>query len=358
VVCVLTIGLFIASIPAYYDWLVDLADSGLDPATVRANLQAAGKSVDLYATYLLSIHTASAMLWSGVAVIIFWRRSDDGMALFTSLGLLMFGVFFLTDGPYVLAAQYPAMSPLVRLLAFFGSVFFYLFFYLFPNGRFVPRWMFWIPLLWVAHEAAYYFFPDSVFNIRKSNPLLDSVASLTFLCLGIGSQLYRYRHVSSQVERQQTKWVVFGMGLAGLGTVGFGLLIKSSPTLVQFGSPYAFVLQASILGSMLLIPLSIGVAILRYHLWDIDIIINRTLVYSTLSVVLTSMFAITDTLMQSLFFFTTGVEQSWIATFASVIVIGVGFQPLRNRIQGGVNKLGDWLSNWLAGGDAKSESPR
>jgi hypothetical protein len=148
------------------------------------------------------------------------------------------------------------MWPLVHLLAFFGSVSFYLFFYQFPNGRFVPRWMFWILLLWAAHEAAYYFFPDSVFNIRKSNPLLDSVASLTFLCLGIGSQLYRHRHVSSRVERQQTKWVVFGMGLAGLRTVGFGLLIKSSPTLVQFGSPYALVLQASILGSMLLIPLS------------------------------------------------------------------------------------------------------
>ena len=102
----------------------------------------------------------------------------------------------------------------------------------------------------------------------------------------------------------------------------------------------------------LLIPLSIGVAILRYRLWDIDLIIKFTLVYSTLSAVLTAMFAITDTLMQSLFFFITGVEQSRVATFASVIVIAVGFQPLRNRIQGGVDRLFDRL----VGGDRTSES--
>jgi hypothetical protein len=88
-----------------------------------------------------------------------------------------------------------------------------------------------------------------------------------------------------------------------------------------------------------LIPLSIGVAILRYRLWDIDFIINRTLLYGSLSAVLAAMFASTDTLLQSLFFFLTGVEQSRVTTFASVVVIAVAFQPLRLRIEKVVNRL-------------------
>ena len=104
----------------------------------------------------------------------------------------------------------------------------------------------------------------------------------------------------------------------------------------------------------LLIPLSIGVAILHHRLWDIDLIIRRSLVIGSLSVTLTAVFSITDTLLQSLFFFITGVEQSRIATFASVIFIAVAFLPLRHRVEGGVNSL----VYRLVGDDGTSESFR
>jgi hypothetical protein len=134
------------------------------------------------------------------------------------------------------------------------------------------------------------------------------------------------------------------------------LLISRVFALTQPGIPqfliYELIITALYLFA-LLIPLSISVAILYHHLWDIDLIIRRSLVYGSLSVVLTAVFSITDTLLQSLFFF-TGVEQSLVATFGSVIVIAVGFQPLRNRIQGGVDRLFDRL----VGGDRTSESLR
>src|SRR5215218_9346348 len=63
VIFVLSIGAFFASIPVHYDWLINFTDPGLEPATVRANLEAAGISVDFYATYLLSIYTASTVVW-------------------------------------------------------------------------------------------------------------------------------------------------------------------------------------------------------------------------------------------------------------------------------------------------------
>jgi hypothetical protein len=334
VVFVLTVGAFFASIPAYYDWLANLSRPDLEPATVRTNLEALGISVDWYATYELSISVASAMVYSVVSVTIFWRRSDDWMALLTSLGLLAFGIFFLTEGPVVLAEQYPAVRLPVRSLAFLGSISFILFLYLFPDGRFLPPWTRWIPIFWAAHEVAYYFFPDSIFNINRTLPLLDFVVSSTFLFIGAGSQLYRYLRVSEPIQRQQTKWAVFGMVSAALGAIVFAFPLNISPTLAQYGEPYAFALEAGIYGSLLLIPLSIGVAILRHRLWDIDIVINRTLVYGILTVSLALVYfggvAATEAVFRAL---TSQEEQPQIAIVVSTLVIAALFNPLRRRIQ-------------------------
>jgi hypothetical protein len=331
---VLTVGSFFASIPAYYDWLANLSRPDLEPAIVRTNLEAVGISIDWYATYELSISVASAMVYTVVSVAIFWRRSDDWMALLTSLGLLAFGIFFLTDGPVVLAEQYPLVWLPVRSLAFLGSISFILFLYLFPNGRFLPRWTRWIPIFWAAHEIAYYFFPDTIFNINRSFPLLDFLVSSTFLFIGAGSQLYRYRRVSGPIQRQQTKWAVFGMVSAALGAIVFAFPLNISPTLAQYGSPYTFALEAGIYGSLLFIPLSIGVAILRHRLWDIDIVINRTLVYGILTVSLALVYfggvAATEALFRAL---TSQEEQPQLAIVGSTLVIAALFSPLRHRIQ-------------------------
>ena len=147
VIFVLYIGLFSASIPAYYDWLINFGHPDLDRATLRSSLEAAGISIASYARYELSISVTSVIVCSVVSVAIFWRRSDDWMALLTGLGLLAFGIFFRTDGPTVLGQQYPAVWLPVNLLALFGSMSFILFLYLFPSGRFVPRWTRWIPIL-------------------------------------------------------------------------------------------------------------------------------------------------------------------------------------------------------------------
>jgi hypothetical protein len=339
VVFVLTVGSFFASIPAYYDWLANLSRPDLEPAIVRTNLEALGISVDWYATYELSISVASAMVYSVVSVAIFWRRSDDWMALLTSLGLLAFGIFFLTDGPVVLAEQYPVVWLPVRSLAFLGSISFILFLYLFPNGQFLPRWTRWIPIFWAAHEVAYYFFPNTIFNINRTFPLLDFVASSTFLFIGAGSQLYHYRRVSGPIQRQQTKWAVFGMVSAALGAIVFAIPLNISPTLAQYGSPYTFALEAGVYGSLLLIPLSIGVAILRHRLWDIDIVINRTLVYGALTASLVLVYLGGVAATQAIFQGLTGQEeQPQLAIVASTLVIAALFTPLRHRIQSFIDR--------------------
>ena len=274
VVVVVALGLFFGSIPEQYRSLINFEDPDLAPGTARAGLEAAGISTGFYAMYLLSLNVPSAMVWAGIGVVIFWRRSDNWMALLTSLCLILFGTFSLNDGPKALADHYPALGLPVHLLQLFGTVSLAFFLFLFPNGRFVPRWARWVILFWIAHEVAYYLFPESVFNTDRSFPLLDIVLLSAFTCIALGAQVYRYMRKSNPAEREQSRWVVFGLVAGGLGALAFNVPLQSS--IAQFSSPYALVIDAGFISSMLMIPLTIGVAILHHRLWDIDVIINRT----------------------------------------------------------------------------------
>ena len=337
VISVLAAAVYVASIPAYHDSLINFANVSTKPATIRSNLEAIGVSIDLYATYLLTLSVASTMVWFAVGVVIFWRRSNDWMAVFASLSLILFGTFTLDDVPNALAERSSTLWLPVHLLGFIGSASLLVFIFLFPDGRFVPRWTRWIPVFWTIHEIPYYFFPNSVLNVDRSFPMLDLVIISTFLCIGVGSQVYRYRRVSGPVQRQQTKWVVFGMVSGALGAVGFAAPLYSSSTLAQFGSLYTFAFITGLAGSLLLIPLSIGIAILRHRLWDIDIVVNRTLVYGTLTVSLALVYLSGIVLLQRVFVFLTG-EKSTLAVVASTLVIAALFNPLRHRIQGFIDR--------------------
>ena len=283
VMFVLTLGLFVASIPAYYDSLITFSDPELDAAAARASLEAAGVTMDFYARYLVPISVASTMVHFAVGTVIFWRRSDNWIALFASMCLITMGSFGLDTGPAdALANQYSTAWLPVHLFALLATLSIYTFVLIFPNGRFVPRWTRWAVVFFAVHDVFYYLFPDSIFNIARSFYLLDAVVLAIVICIPIGSQLYRYRYVSTPVERQQTKWVVFGVVTSALGALAIEVPISGSP-LGQFGPLQALAIQAGLFGTQLLLPLSIGMAIIYGRLWDIDVIINRTLVYGSLS---------------------------------------------------------------------------
>jgi hypothetical protein len=190
-------------------------------------------------------------------------------------------------------------------------------------------------LFWTAHEVAYYLFPASVLNTDRSFPLLDIVLLSAFTCIGLGAQVYRYVRVSNPLERCQSRWVLFGLVAAGLGAVAF--IVPFQGTFGHFSSPYALVIDAGRFGSMLMLPLTIGVAILHHRLWDIDVIINRTLVYGLLTATLVAGYFGGVVLLQQLFIVLTG-QQSTLAVVASTLLITALFNPLRRRIQGFIDK--------------------
>jgi hypothetical protein len=160
-----------------------------------------------------------------------------------------------------------------------------------------------------------------------------------FTCIALGAQIYRYVRISNPVEREQSRWVIFGLVAGGLGAVAFNVPFQSSfqSSFAQFSSPYALVIDAGFISSMLMIPLTIGVAILHHRLWDIDVIINRTLVYGFLTATLVAGYYCGIVLLQQLFIVLTG-QKSTLAVVASTLLIAALFDPIRRRIQVFIDK--------------------
>jgi len=344
---VLVVGLFVASLPANFEHRRTVctqaacADVQLTPEQAQA-FQALGLSVDFIAAYSIAIDVVFAAVHFAIALVIFARRSDDWLALFVAFALLTFGMVTYSDGQSLdpLAAGHPAWRLPIQFITFIGSVSMLTFFYIFPNGQFVPRWTRWLAILWIVNEALAYFFPDSPLSSNTWPPLLSTLVSTGFIGASLFAQVYRYRRVSDPVQRQQTKWVVFGVtvALGGFlgGRLGLVLLILIIPSLEQ--NPLFLLAAGTALPLfLLLIPLSIGLAILHSRLWDIDIIIRRTLVYSVLSGLLALVYFGSVVVLQAVFS-AVGGQRSEPVIILSTLAIVVLFAPLRRRVQNVIDK--------------------
>lgn len=328
-VVALSILYFVITLPVEYARLHTVCvQAGCDLTPVNAlELHTLGLSVDFYATYFLVVDMVFTFVWFVVGAAIFWRRSNDRMALFAALFLITFGAIAFSGA---ITTSGPVWFMLTACMLFAGNTSSFLFFYLFPNGRFVPGWTRWLALVIVMVGFCLFFLPGLVLSHWLNSFRL--AAFVVILVSGLFAQLYRYWRVSSRVQRQQTKWVVFGLTVAVIGTLGIdisALLLHLSHVLfVLAGSTFVLICQ-------LLIPVTIGIAILRYRLWDINILINRTIVYSALTICVVGLYVLVIGSLSTLFQVRGNLLISLIATG----LIAVLFQPLRNRLQQSVNRL-------------------
>jgi hypothetical protein len=305
------------------------------PEGVRA-LQDAGLSVRTYALLNVIVDKVFQLVWLVVGVLIFWRRSDDRMALLVSMFLVSFGPVSVdtTDAEALISSQ-PAWQLPVLAVEIVGNVCAVLFFLLFPSGRFAPRWMRWLAVAFCAFQVS----RSSFWEFYSRSPSLEMVSWLVFLGIVVSlvwSQTYSYRRFSSPVQRRQTKWVVFGTTLAIAGTFPFQVPVDLS--LVDGDTPIRLLLlRTGFSLSFLLVPLSISVAVLRSHLFDIDVLINRTLVYGSLTAMLIGLYFGAIVVLQQLFVVLTG-EKSTLAVVASTLAIAALFNPLRRRIQSFIDR--------------------
>jgi len=338
-----SIGLFVASLPVYY---AQIQRACVDPVTCNVagtltakglqDLPAFGLSVSSYAALLTIFFTIIAAIWSGIGFLIFWRRSDEWFALLTAFFLVMFNITYPGFSTSVLALVYPVLDVPITFLSVLGLASLALFLVLFPNGRLVPRWMGLFLLLSMIGTVSTIIPPDSRFNSNIVPWWLPQLLNVLFYGAIIFSQIYRYRRVSTRVERQQTKWVVFGIIVVLTEIfVVLPIFIFIFPTFNQSNIPSSVFFGLAVYPLvLLLIPVSVGIAVLRYRLYDIDLLINRTLVYGTLTILLALVyFSLVIGLGSLVRLFTGQLSQSPVVIVASTLVIAALFHPLRRRLQ-------------------------
>jgi hypothetical protein len=326
----LTPGIYMASLPDYITELQTVCRlatcsfAQLSPDQVMT-LQHFGLSVGYYASFMFALTIILALVSFGVVGLIFWRKSDDWMALLFALTGVVGSTIpvQLTVGTSHSVWRLPiSFTGVLLFLSFFLT------FTLFPDGRFVPRWTRWLFVVFCIESVVFFTNPLTAFF---TTPLwLGVPLVLLFFSLYVGlviAQMYRYRYVSTLVQRQQTKWVVYGFTANMVMSVAVFI-----PTLLFPRSLFPLVFPLVFIGAAFLYPFTLGVAILRYRLYEIDVIINRTLVYGTLTLILTGVYIGLVIGLQALL---RGIisQDSGVAIVISTLAIYFLFQPLRRRIQ-------------------------
>lgn len=267
----------------------------------------------------------SVVYWL-LGLLIFWRTSHEPIGLVVSLALVMFGAtgiigFNLPEHsptPFQFLAEvicYGLMWPVIMVL-----------FFTFPTGRFIPRWTL----------AA--FLPFSVVTILASIPATMALVPPAPLILTslfpIGVQVYRYARIYDAVEQQQTKWFVFALSIVFVLVIIQTILQILAPQSTAAAAGYQLFNGPFWLVLWTLVFVGVSIPVLRYRLWDIDVIINRTLVYSSLTGLLATLYAGLIVGLQGLVgLFGIGVGDNPVALVVSTLVIAVLVRPLRHRIQ-------------------------
>ncbi len=297
-------------------------------------LNAWGVPIQVYATAMTGLSVIYVAVYWLLGGLILWRQTNSRIGPLVSLAILAIPIATVADSDNV-AANFEGLLIPALFLSLLGNTFLLMFIFLFPSGHFVPRWA---PLHLIATISLF-----AVYNLDLNGILPLSPAALQFvlatvvslLALACGFQIYRYLRVSTPIERLQTKWTLIGF---------FFLLLSFTLWLAFFGGGLQFQpgetrLLASVggwLGVMmtgLALPIALTFAILQHRLWDIDLVIRRTLIYSILTAALSLVFFGVVVVLQALFDTVIGDRQNELVTVLSTLTVAALFTPLRSRVQ-------------------------
>jgi signal transduction histidine kinase len=332
-------------------WVLTLATAGtalIDshvyplPPAARAGAGSAADGV-VAMVFIVGFATVGALLiWKRPANPVGWLMSATAAS------------YALAAGAGLLLLHFPrtrAWGNWVGWLFGLGIGFVVLVLLLFPTGSLPSRH--WRPVAWatavgmVAWALGNAFAPVSISSGSPSPLGVAGPTGRVFAFLGgagilllvvtglaaIVSLVFRYRRADA-VEREQLKWLVYAGGLIAVATLGIGPIEK----IIGSGSSAANNLQNAITsGAVALVPVAIGVAIFRYHLYDIDVVINKTLVYGSLAVFITGVYVAIVVGIGSLA--QQGARPSLVLSIAATAVVAIAFQPVRAWVQRLANRL-------------------
>ncbi len=346
----LVLAIFLAGTPA----ALAIART-LSPET-EASLRALGVPAGLPAAYLIAIDTLAMLFFATVAVLLVWQRPNERMARLSALMLLLTAALYTAPiyeapVPLWLKAALSAGAELSQVAFVFA----------FPSGRFVPRRLPWalIPLgIWRFVIWNWVYLPN-LFALDRSGERypflpqhpLDLLAFFAVLLVGVGVQVYRYRRLATRTEQQQVKWLL-------VGTVGAVLIVGSYTLLINLAGA-RFPAQSELLVrlaartlrhlALALVPVALLYSVLRYRLWTIDTLINRTLAYGTVTGILAGLFGGLVVLLQMVFVPRTDTAYTALVAISTLLTVALA-RPLHVRIQQAINRRFDrrtWESEHL-----------
>jgi signal transduction histidine kinase len=286
--------------------------------------------------YVMANEILFAIICVGIGLLIFLRRSDDWMALLASITFIT-----LLIGLSAPVSAFNEQMRGTRYLTLFDIWFSFgvgllpIFFYLFPTGRFVPRLTLYLTGIIILWATLAIFFPMLYpWHMSRTNA---TIALLPILGTGAFALFYRYLYHSDANQRTQIRWIVWGALAAAMGLVlqiVIGIETLSSegyiPSMFQ-----DFVIYP--IGQLLklLLPISVVFAIQRYRLWDINILINRTLVYGALTTLVIVIYIVVVGALGT----TIQERGNLLLSILATGLVAVLVQPLRDHLQRGVNRM-------------------
>lgn len=322
----LAVGTFVAALPGSVTRLATPCADALNTCLIAPQQVAPLARLDITPGALglaVAVSACLAMLLSGgVAAVLVWRRSDDWMALLVALTLVLI--------PLALTPVTWGISGARQILGYLGLIGLLLLIGVFPSGRFAPRWL-WLPVL-VAQVL--------VFTLGSNMPPIFSLVLVLSAALSlIAGQVYRYRRISTPVQRQQTKWAIYGLALTLIVNQVFWQTYAGIPALQRPDSLYSLLIVPDYLLMIVILAVFFGIAILRSRLFDIDVIIRRTLIYGSLTAILAGVYLAVVLGAQAVTHAFTGQRgDEPLVIVATTLLIAALFNPLRKRLQAAIDR--------------------
>jgi MFS family permease len=320
----------------YYTWRLSAEPA---PRLAQGFLES-GISANLYFGINFVVQSLVFFNFFIIASLVFWRLPNEPMAIFTAVFFVGFGA----ASAYPVAPEFlrvwetghPLYVVVFMLCNLLGWPLLVAFFALYPDGKFVPRWMVWPAIYGFMLSMGWAFFPQEFGSPSGWFGIFVLVSVIFVFVASLYAQISRYRNHSNQLQRQQTKWMVYGFAVTVTAIITEMLIFPVLLTIPGISSPGLSV-WGDLLGAfsnlfLAAIALAVGTAIFRYRLYDIDLVIRRTLVYGLLTALLVLTYFGAVTLLQSVFAAVSG-QQSPAALVVSTLAIAALFNPLRSRVQ-------------------------
>lgn len=283
-----------------------------------------GMSINTYAWVMIGVEWVHIIPWVVLGAIIVFKQPRNPVGFIAAYGGAIAAYStFLKAFPEV----YPAVDVPSQVALVVNAITGPLFFALFPDGRWVPRWTRWVVLLAFGYAVA--------LGITGSPTprwleVLDFPLAVMPWVILVGAQIYRYRRVSGVVQRLQMKWLVFGVAVYVANIVIVSVVWEWG-----YAGRYQFLFLPGCYLGFAAMGIAIGFGILRYRLFEIDAVINRVLIYVGLTASVIGLYALIVGGIGTL----VGWRGDPVLALVGAGVVAVLFGPLHVRLRRAVNRI-------------------